>query len=969
MDPLDAQIAALESEIAQIQADMTTPVPVATEPSGYGLGQLAFDIPAGLASAGAGLVDVLSLPVTAAARGLGANPETTRYFALTKELQKAKETAAPTFGVRPDTKVQEAISFLTPSPLSKAKLASQLGTGIAAYLGSETAQAIAPESPYAGLVGALAGPGVASTTKAVARGIANKIAPTVGLIAGSDEALRNAAQAEVLASAGEEGAARLKLAQSLSSLSQGTGGIPLTAAEIAQTPSLAKYQAKIAQTQEAGNILTPAIEARQNELTAALNRFGVEPQQGDFALALQDVAQQSAAAKATRETGLLSTLGIGDVSAKPTKMEAGETLQKSLLQRADDIYEPVAEKWNQVSKATKMDVASQLDEAVKTFNDFDKLTKGRMSSIAQDTIKEAEQILTKQDGLITIKDYQALRASANAALKNATKGTDRAEINLMGRLKDSLDSIDESAIIKGGSGEQVGKLTEAIAATRDYYQVFGRGVVSEIIKQKGGQLSLKASQVIDRAIKSPENVADIVGKFGRQSDEAIALRSELIDRLSKQKNPTRYLGENQDLYKTAFDDDYSAVVKYAQTKGQKAPFEEFAKITDTAIPNKIFADVKQAKNFVNSFKDTELFQYARSKFINTKLTKSGDPLENLAKNKKIAQQYFADDLSDLEAVLKDMQLAKSPQQLATMATKGQSWTSQMSTTLGAIMSARGLVTTLQKQGPKTGAMVGAVVGASAGPVGAAIGSTIGSVGGYVMSRIGDLRDSQLNELAGQILANPSLLQFAKAPPTQQNIKTLLDRAAEMGYLGGKAAQEIALQPSATKSVASPEMDIDAQIEAVTKEIEALRGMSAPAPESIKVGKQNISIPTGDEYAPPSLVKAVMQVESSGNQKAVSPKGATGLMQLMPGTARQLGVNPKDSQENVEGGSRYLQQQLERFGSRELALAAYNWGPKNIQLAIDKIKADGKKPTWELVKQYVKVPMETRNYVDKVLSFI
>jgi len=143
----------------------------------------------------------------------------------------------------------------------------------------------------------------------------------------------------------------------------------------------------------------------------------------------------------------------------------------------------------------------------------------------------------------------------------------------------------------------------------------------------------------------------------------------------------------------------------------------------------------------------------------------------------------------------------------------------------------------------------------------------------------------------------------------------------------------------------------------------------PTPEPIQVGKQNISIPTGDAYAPPSLVKAVMQVESGGNQEAVSPKGARGLMQLMPVTAKQLGINAKDPQENVEGGSRYLQQQLDRFGNRELALAAYNWGPENVQRAIDKIKADGKKPTWALVKAYVKVPKETREYVDRVLNII
>jgi soluble lytic murein transglycosylase-like protein len=143
--------------------------------------------------------------------------------------------------------------------------------------------------------------------------------------------------------------------------------------------------------------------------------------------------------------------------------------------------------------------------------------------------------------------------------------------------------------------------------------------------------------------------------------------------------------------------------------------------------------------------------------------------------------------------------------------------------------------------------------------------------------------------------------------------------------------------------------------------------STKAPESVKVGKQNISIPTGEEFAPASLVKAVMKVESGGKQEAVSPKGATGLMQLMPGTAKELGVDPKDPQENVEGGSKYLQRMINKYGSKELALAAYNWGPGNIDRAIKKVKAAGKKVTWQSVLDEVKVPKETRNYVSKVIS--
>lgn len=165
------------------------------------------------------------------------------------------------------------------------------------------------------------------------------------------------------------------------------------------------------------------------------------------------------------------------------------------------------------------------------------------------------------------------------------------------------------------------------------------------------------------------------------------------------------------------------------------------------------------------------------------------------------------------------------------------------------------------------------------------------------------------------------------------------------------------------AITSPEMDD------LFNQIQGFEASPDAPKASVKVGKQDISIPTGEKYAPASLVKAVMKVESGGKQEAVSSKGARGLMQLMPATARDLGVDAKDPKQNVEGGSRYLAQQLNEFGSEELALAAYNWGPANIKRAMAKVRAEGKRPTWANIKAYVKVPKETREYVDKVLSLV
>ncbi len=81
--------------------------------------------------------------------------------------------------------------------------------------------------------------------------------------------------------------------------------------------------------------------------------------------------------------------------------------------------------------------------------------------------------------------------------------------------------------------------------------------------------------------------------------------------------------------------------------------------------------------------------------------------------------------------------------------------------------------------------------------------------------------------------------------------------------------------------------------------------------------------------PATVVEAVAWQESRFNQAAVSPKGARGVMQLMPGTAALLGVDASDLRGNIDGGVAYLSQQISRFGDLRLALAAYNAGPEAV----------------------------------------
>ena len=115
--------------------------------------------------------------------------------------------------------------------------------------------------------------------------------------------------------------------------------------------------------------------------------------------------------------------------------------------------------------------------------------------------------------------------------------------------------------------------------------------------------------------------------------------------------------------------------------------------------------------------------------------------------------------------------------------------------------------------------------------------------------------------------------------------------------------------------------------------------------------RNLAYQTAQKYGlDPDMFVRQIQAESAFNPAAVSSAGAIGLGQLMPATAKELGVDPTDPVQNLEGAARYMKQQLDRFGDPALALAAYNAGPSRVA------KAGG-----------IPKITETQNYVAKILG--
>jgi soluble lytic murein transglycosylase-like protein len=168
------------------------------------------------------------------------------------------------------------------------------------------------------------------------------------------------------------------------------------------------------------------------------------------------------------------------------------------------------------------------------------------------------------------------------------------------------------------------------------------------------------------------------------------------------------------------------------------------------------------------------------------------------------------------------------------------------------------------------------------------------------------------------------MKQAARPPLRMS--ATLAAVAILGAASPAAAQVLSIgDDGAVTTYAGPQVYSSEGIHSLIPQ--AVTAPAHAAPEEIVRAIQDASI---RHAVSTPLVEAVAWQESRFNQAALSPKGAMGVMQLMPGTARTLGVDASDLRGNVEGGVTYLSQMLQRFeGDLPKALAAYNAGPEAV----------------------------------------
>ncbi len=398
------------------------------------------------------------------------------------------------------------------------------------------------------------------------------------------------------------------------------------------------------------------------------------------------------------------------------------------------------------------------------------------------------------------------------------------------------------------------------------------------------------------------------------------------------------------------------------------------RLRESAIPAKVTATEEGAAQFAKAFGDKPemmaLGKYAlvedlQKSASGAKVT-GGRLMNRFEKNRGQFRSIFKDKIDDVEAVIKDIDSVADVGRRAVAAANNQSATSLLTTAKRlAKTGPLELYETLGNKKVQVGAGAALLTGWGI-PKGLAVLGT---------SLLAEKTAGQIKNLMVKGIVDPDFLAVLRSAGTRKNMSKAYAMlgaiaAAEANKINGPVERQKAkMEDKKSTSTTGPSSTagLSKLIDQVGK---AIGPSEAQAMEPVAAKTE----------LPRSLVNAVIMQESNNNPNAVSHKGAQGLMQIMPGTARdiakELGVTDydlKDKETNQRFGEYYLAKQLKRFGTPELALAAYNAGPGKVQMWISKYG-----PSWDAISKGIADDIaekklnreyyrETLNYVPSIMK--
>jgi hypothetical protein len=699
------------------------------------------------------------------------------------------------------SELETALSFALPTPGSKAKGLAALkeaGLGLTAYGGSEIGKATIGGTAGS-LIGAVAVPAGLQTTTSLAKALLSE--PTA-LLRGEERAIQNAAVQEILDRAGPEGAARIAVAQELQSPLMSALGVPRTAAEIAQTPSLATYQYAMSKPEMGGQTLLDALAQRKEEQALAFGALGTQPQKGQLSEALRTKAAEQGVLKIDEA---IKAIDLDLASRNLAATEVPSALLEPLGTELRTEIKNAAKDAKDAGRAAFKDpqVYNVTVDVPKIANDVNGLVKAWRRDPSQrigddkivKAIKDLEELETKEADFLGVKSQARIgklhdiQVELGRVISKGTAGErtqDQAlALSIHGYIQNLIDKAPGSK-----------KLLDAKAKWKNYFDTFvydrERGVISPL-KQALKKTPEKVVPFLSR-----ESVAvEALKKAGVGARQIETQKLSEFMNLPTAEKKLAWIARNRPALSGA--DFWPSIENAEQTlKATLEPGQlaEFAKLSEGQIPSQIFSDLGKARRFMKDVEGTQLEDLTRGKFIESLQTGRGTIADRLASQRDVAKTIFKGDYDRLKTIIDDIEGAASPERLKQLATGKQSITSQSQTTLGAIMNKRSLLRLAQNSKYISG-IIGTTAGA-AGPGGWLGGILVGGAaqaGAMKLGKKAEAVEERLNAIIAEMLAKPELIKLAEAPPTVKNVESFLRQAQQLGYFGARGAQ----QPTAPSS--------------------------------------------------------------------------------------------------------------------------------------------------------------------------